>query len=184
MFAEWLRRLKVRPPAPHWQLRAGSPLVAFSAVQFAVPFFIVVLTGELTTDLLQRDAAELGELHPTLRQMLRLHHVEEARHIAFAKDFLEKQFQDLSRAERQAVRLIAPAVAGGVARTLTTVPRYEGLPSFITDAMLREASHSDARIGLLKRAFRPLVRYFEDIDLITGRERPLWRRLHVLPETA
>jgi len=39
--------------------------------------------------------------------------------------------------------------------------------------MLEEASYSDARMTLIRRAFRPLVRYFEDIDLITARERPL-----------
>lgn len=177
MFSEWVRRLGVIPPRQAWQLRMGAPMLGLSARQVPVVFFIVVIAGELTTDRLQADAAERSELHPTLRQLLRLHHVEEARHIAFARDFLERQYRELSRGERKAVRLVAPVVAQGLARTLVLIPPWEGMPSWVTPDILERASQSEVRHGLLQRAFRPLLRTFEELELIGEGERRLWQGL-------
>lgn len=175
MFSAWLKKLNLPTPKLDPQLRVALPLLGLLASRQSVLFFMVVLTGELTTDVIQAEATRDERLHPTLRQLVRLHHIEELRHIAFGKEFVTQEYQALPRAERRLMRTLAPVIAKAIGQSLSRVPAYEGLPSWVTPELLTQAAHAQARQDMLARAFRPLMAFMEEADILTGAERSLWR---------
>lgn len=175
MFSAWLKKLNLPTPQLDPQLRVALPILGLLASRQPVLFFMVVLTGELTTDVIQADAIRDERLHPTLRQLVRLHHVEELRHISFGKEFVRQEYQALPRAERKLMRSLAPVIAKAIGQSLSRVPAYEGLPAWVTPKLLAQAAHADARQDMLSKAFRPLMGFMEEADILTGAERGLWR---------
>jgi P-aminobenzoate N-oxygenase AurF len=101
-------RLDVRPPrvlglAQHQVVRMGR--------SFPELFFMFVLSGEDPIDWAQRRILQSGrELHPLVERISRIHIIEEARHMSFARHYLRRAVPQLRGWKRLAMRVRTPLV--------------------------------------------------------------------------
>lgn len=83
-------------PRPHiHKLARVFPPIARGAAAYAS-----ILIGEEPVDRWQRDMMKDERIQPLVRMVSRIHVLEEARHVTFAREELEKSVATMSRAER------------------------------------------------------------------------------------
>jgi len=66
-------------------------------------------------------------VHPVSRQMAKLHVLEEARHVSFAKTYLTEMWPTVPAADREAASAFAPHAVGFVADLVVHEGLYETL---------------------------------------------------------
>jgi hypothetical protein len=109
MFQELVNRTGVDVPGmPRW-LRWISPLVPLCAGPLPGTFFFGVLAGEVPIDYLQTNVLrEDRPVHPIMGNVMTVHVAEEARHIAFAHEYLRKRVPRMLRRSRFFLSLYVP----------------------------------------------------------------------------
>jgi len=181
MFQEFVDRTTLDIPVfPLW-MRLGNRPVIGSASWFPEMFFLHVLAGEEPIDYLQRKILrEHAELHPLVRRLTQLHITEEARHVCFAREYLSRRVPELGPVRKALLRLQAPFVFFGTA-TLMLRPLPDLVRSFeIPREVLRAAYHHNPRHRQLMADSLAKVRTLcEEIEILTPRMQPVWRRLGI-----
>lgn len=117
MFQEFVKRTGIKTKgAPRWFRRAAPALTPVSNVM-PVGFMTFVLAGEEPIDhmqqtVLKQDGTEEAEIHPLLHRIMKIHVTEEARHISFAKAYLERHVQKekMTRTQRMALSVMYPLI--------------------------------------------------------------------------
>ena len=154
--------------------------------RFPELFFVFVLGGEDPIDHVQRQALRSGhELHPLLERIMRIHVTEEARHLSFARHFLKMRVPVLPARRRLRLSLQAPLILGVMARIMMEVPpqmiwEYHIPLSVVREAYRKNPQHRAQVVESLGKVRRLL----DDLGLIAGPARPLWRAFGLLPEAA
>jgi hypothetical protein len=97
MFRELVKHTGLKPKgAPAW-FRNTAPYLTPLAKHFPVGFMEFVIGGEEPADTMQHailDQDEVGDgIHPTFRQVMKIHTDEEARHIRFAELYLDRHIR-------------------------------------------------------------------------------------------
>jgi len=177
LFSRLLAQLS---PSARNPLRVLQPVELFVVRQIIrrqALLSVLVLGGEEIPDLLQKIAMEHGDTDPFIREVNRYHRSEEARHLAFARTVLVEQWRDAGAFERFLVRFVVPRVIWGMFDTIVHPGVYAtvGLPRFST---WRRANRSPYRVGLRRRAARPIVKAMLDAGVLrAGRIPRPWRAL-------
>ncbi|MDQ3946332.1 MAG: diiron oxygenase [Actinomycetota bacterium] len=178
MFQEFVNRtgLPVRgmPRALRWlaQFRV-VPL----AQRFPALFFLFVLGGEDPVDQLQRRQLkeEGGRMHPLVERIMRIHVAEEARHLSFARHYLNDRTPQLGRGGRAVLSVLAPIVLAVMARLMFRPPgdlvRRFGIPRDV----LREAYGSAEGRRSLADSVAKTRRLWVDLGLVGPFSRQLWK---------
>jgi P-aminobenzoate N-oxygenase AurF len=139
-----------------------------------------VLIGEELTDRYQREMVGDESIQPLVRMVNRIHIMEEARHIGFARAELVRTAAKLSRAELPYHRALLGRTAYIVTRSLINpqVYRSVGLDPRQAHhvALANPAYHETARFGGEK-----LVAFLAEAGLIGPPGTYWWRRCFVLP---
>ncbi len=119
MFQEYVNRSGLPVRGMAWRYRFVAELI-IERVAKANPvlFFVFVLGGEEPADHLQKSLLKAGLKHPLLERIMRIHVTEEARHLSFARHYLESHVPKASRGQRMIVSLVAPFVLGIMARIM------------------------------------------------------------------
>jgi hypothetical protein len=143
-------------------------------------FFLHVLGGEAPIDHLQRNELRKGKaLHPLVRRVMQIHVTEEARHVCFARRFLEDRVPRLGPSRLWQLRLHAPFVLRETARLMLAPPasldRVHGVPRRV----LREASRGPAFRTLVADGLRPLRDLAVELGIVTAATVPLWKALGI-----
>jgi hypothetical protein len=147
-------------------------LRAFSTEPLA---YVAVLFVEEIFDALQRAGMKDASIQPLARQTMRIHVVEEARHMRFARDELHRTLPGLPRLYREALAL---AVAYGV----SLVSRSLRSPQMYADAGLDpvEATRAAAANPHARKVLQDCVDHFlpayRDLGLVTPASRLIWQR--------
>ena len=188
MFHEWIRRVGMgHAPVtwfPHFIGRFGARHMPRINPYL---FFIAILIGEEPPDCVARAARQDEMLHPTARRILEIHSIEEGRHIAYAREYLARNFPTAPRWRRVHARFMAPLAVLHILDAFF-VPRwprrYDAAPEEFRFAPETKAAIDAARRGPNphRRAFRretlgKLVAFLEEIGAIDDRARRFWRRL-------
>jgi hypothetical protein len=95
----------------------ASPTVAFAGALFV----------EELLDAMQREAMKDESVQPLIRQVARVHVVEEARHIAFARAEVERSVAALSRTQLAVTRVVTAGTAYAVLRALVPPGVYRSV---------------------------------------------------------
>lgn len=95
----------------------GSPTVTFAGALFV----------EEALDAMQREAMRDESVQPLIRQVSRVHVVEEARHIAFARAEVARRVTSLSAPQLALTRVVTAGVAYSVLRALVHPRVYAGV---------------------------------------------------------
>jgi hypothetical protein len=177
MFQEFVNRSGLPVRGMPWFLRrlAEWSVVPLARV-FPALFFLFVLGGEDPVDHLQRRVLAEPDttLHPLVERIMRIHTTEEARHLSFARKYLQRTVPELGRLRRLELTLLAPLVLGVMARLMIQptgdLVRHFGVPGDV----VRAANRSRAGRQLLKDSVAKTRRLFRELGLITPLSRPLW----------
>ncbi len=125
MFGEYIRRAGTPAYAPE---SGGSGLDAVDELpgRRAMGYLLILAVEELL-DTTNRATMRDPEVHPVSRQIAKLHVLEEARHVSFAKTYLTEVWPTLTEAERAEAAAVAPFAVDYVAALMVNDEVYETL---------------------------------------------------------
>jgi hypothetical protein len=137
--------------------------------------FAAILIAEEILDRFQRETMADETVQPLVRQVCRLHVVEEARHVRYAREELVRQVGKLSRAQLEVTRLLIARAAQVIGTQLVNPQVYAAVGLDPAEAR-RVAAASPHRRETLQWAAARLTGFFDDLGLIDGPAAALWRR--------
>jgi hypothetical protein len=158
-----------RPAAVHRAL--GRYLGATAG---GIQTFAAALVAEEILDALQREAMADDSLQPLVRMVSRIHVVEEARHIKFARDELARQVTSSAKPRRVYCGIVVARAAYTVTHTLIN-PRVYAAVGLDPAATSRVAWANPHFRATLRWAGSRVTSYFDELGLITGPAVPIWR---------
>ncbi|MDJ1130735.1 AurF N-oxygenase family protein [Streptomyces iconiensis] len=141
--------------------------------------FSATLFGEEISDWMQRITMRDERVQPLVREVFRIHVIEEARHVRYAREELRRLAAAQPRWRRTCTELNVTALALLLTDAYVRGDVYAavGLPP--AEAM-RQAKASELRRHHMREATRKLTAFLHDIGLLTAASRPMWRRAGLL----
>ncbi len=148
---------------------------AFAAKGDGPAAYAAILVAEEILDIFQRDLMKDERVQPLTRATSRIHVVEEARHMRFAREEVARRTPELSRWQLRKHRTVVASVAAIVADNLVQPQVYAaaGLDPRQAKETARTNAHYAAR---LRAAATGLVSFLREVGLVGGSSERLWRR--------
>ena len=177
MFAKMIRRMDVPVygVSPHvHRLGRILPFLARGEVIWGA-----TLLGEEITDRLQREIVEDEGVQPLMRMVNRIHIMEEARHIGFARDELAKEVVKTPRLLRPVRKALLAHIAFIVSRSLINPEVYRSVgldPRQARKIALGNPHYQQT----LRWAGEKLVAVFDDAGLIGRPGRHWWKASYLI----
>jgi hypothetical protein len=138
--------------------------------------WVATLMGEEIFDVLQRDTMRDENLQPIVRQVMRIHVTEEARHIRYAREDLVRRMGRANRVQKELARYVA-AQAGLLLATASTNPAIYARAGLEPREAHRQAwANQHHRQAVRQHGFDRLRAFLDEFDLIGGPSMILWRR--------
>lgn len=137
--------------------------------------FAAILIAEEILDRFQREAMADESVQPLVRQVCRLHVVEEARHVRYAREELTRQVGKLGPRQLAVTRLLVARAAQVIGTRLVNPQVYAAVGLDPAEAR-RAAASSPHRRETLTWAAGRLTSFFTELGLIEGPARAIWRR--------
>ncbi|WP_435173038.1 AurF N-oxygenase family protein [Actinacidiphila sp. bgisy145] len=136
--------------------------------------FTGTLLAEEILDWMQRLTFPDERVQPFVRGVTRIHVVEEARHIRYAREELRRQMETAPRWEIMLTRTMSAEAARVIARSLISPQVYAsvGLNPAEAVAAVKESGH---RREMMRHSAKKLMDFFDEIGLLRGPSMPLWR---------
>lgn len=174
MFGEFVRLAGTPAYRPTRRLRWLGRLVRSA---FAGPAaFLAILAAEELLDSVNRRTMKDRSLHPVSREIARIHVIEEARHVSFARVYLQRGLPKLNPVRRTILRWVAPLVVSVVAEAMIQPGIFKTLGIRDGEALARNNPlHKQRVIADLSS----LVEFLEQVSVINDRTRPLWEELEL-----
>ncbi|WP_304116551.1 diiron oxygenase [Mycolicibacterium bacteremicum] len=174
MFARLIEKLGSTPyPMSPKTRRSGLILKTFAPLPL---LWAILLFTEEFLDRFQREQAEDETIQPIVRTVARIHVVEEARHITFARSELERVVPTLSQRRLDLLRRV---LAGFVKSSREN--RYNPLmyQRAGLDPVIAVEIGKKNLIGKRSGAYgaERIAPYFKSIGLIGGKSEAVWREL-------
>jgi hypothetical protein len=183
MFQEFVNRSGFDPRGvPPARLLIGQG-IAGKARTFPAFFFVAVLAGEEPIDHVQRALLkEERQLPPVLERIVRIHITEEARHLCFARRYLQEEVPRLSRVRRLRLQLRTPILLRAMSQLMLQpspeVAREHGIPKSALQEAYSFKNERHAR--RTQDAVSRTKELCEELGVLTPRTRPLWRALGLI----
>ncbi|WP_035796278.1 AurF N-oxygenase family protein [Kitasatospora mediocidica] len=131
------------------------------------------------TDAMQREMIRDESLQPLARSVARIHVIEEARHIGYAKPELERRWARMSPARRAVFRQVLGVLAYEAVNEAIN-PRVYALAGLDPrEARAAAAQNPNWRATKVDWA-RKAVTFFTDLGIIDSRSQAMWRRASLL----
>ncbi|MFF7156221.1 diiron oxygenase [Streptomyces sp. NPDC008139] len=136
--------------------------------------FTGTLLAEEILDWMQRLTFPDDRVQPFVQGVTRIHVVEEARHIRYAREELRRQMVTAPRWEVEFTRLTSAQAARTIARSLISPQVYAsvGLDPVQAAEAARTSPH---RREVMRQSAKRLMDFLDEIGLIKGPSRKLWR---------
>ncbi|MFB7026073.1 MULTISPECIES: diiron oxygenase [unclassified Streptomyces] len=136
--------------------------------------FAATLLGEEILDWMQRLTFPDERVQPLVRGVTRIHVVEEARHVRYAREELRRQMVTAPRWEREFTRLSCGEAARVFSVCFVNPGVYEavGLDRREAVAQVRASGH---RREVMQAGAKRLTDFLDDVGLLRGPGRRLWR---------
>jgi hypothetical protein len=141
--------------------------------------FAAILICEEILDTLQREAMVSEQVQPLVRMVSRIHVVEEARHVRYAREELARQVRAAGKGRLVFDKLVIGRAAYLCGTRLIHPGVYRSVG--IDPAVGRRAARANPHFQETVRwSGERVVAYLQDLDLIDGPGKPLWRRSGLL----
>ncbi|MFF9194502.1 diiron oxygenase [Streptomyces sp. NPDC014779] len=172
MFARLIRRGGAPEyPVPRIYHNLGRVLKTVSTTPGS---FAATLLGEEILDWMQRLTFPDERVQPLVRGVTRIHVVEEARHVRYAREELRRQMITAPRWEREFTRLSCGEAARVFSTCFINPAVYDnvGLDRREALAQVRSSPH---RRQVMQTGAKRLTDFLEDVGALRGAGRRLWR---------
>jgi P-aminobenzoate N-oxygenase AurF len=177
MFARMIETLGTPAYHPGPAIRALGRF--FSASANGPAMWAAILLGEEITDRFQREMADDDSIQPLVRMVNRIHIVEEARHIGFAREELRRAVDRTPAALLPAHKYLIARLAYIIARNLVSPDVYKAIgldPRAARRAALANPLHHETiRFGGEK-----ITTFLAEQGLVGGPGMLWWRRSFLL----
>ncbi|WP_229924775.1 AurF N-oxygenase family protein [Streptomyces sulfonofaciens] len=136
--------------------------------------FAGTLLGEEILDWMQRLTFPDERVQPLVRDVTRIHVVEEARHVRYAREELRRQMVTAPEWERRLTRLSSGQAARVFSLAFVNPQVYTdvGLDRHEAVAQVRASGH---RRDVMQTGARRLTDFLDDVGVLRGVGRRLWR---------
>ena len=136
--------------------------------------FTGTLLAEEILDWMQRLTFPDERVQPFVRGVTRIHVVEEARHIRYAREELARQMTSAPRWEIGLTRILGGETARVISRSLIS-PRVYASVGLDPVQAAEAARTSPHRRDVMRQSAKRLMDFFDEIGLLRGAARPLWK---------
>ncbi len=163
-------------PTPHIH-RLGR---GFKTIAGGVSGYASILVAEEILDRWQRELMRDERVQPLTRMVSRVHVLEEARHMTFAREEVERTVPTLSRAQLHWHRTVTAQTAFMVARTLINPGVYVAVgldPAEAERAAFGNPHYQQTLAWMGER----VVAFLDEQGLIGAAQRPVWKRSLLMP---
>jgi hypothetical protein len=173
MFAKAVDALGCPDYRPHGRLhRVGG---WYGHLGAGASMFASVLVAEEATDRLQRESMHDERVLPLLRAVARVHVVEEARHVRFARDELARLVPTLTRAQLEKERWLTALVGTEVVNSLWQARVYRSVG--LSGRAGRTAAQANPHHRATKRfMLEKVLAFLSEVGMLGGPSERLWRR--------
>lgn len=177
MFAKAIARLG----APTYRPRRLIHQLArvYKATAAGPALFAPVLVAEEITDRLQREMVNDESVHPLVRMVNRIHVVEEARHVRFAREEVARQMAAIGPVAKVISNLASAVVAAFVAASLISPDVYAevGLDPAEASRAARNNPHwHESRRWMAEK----IMAFLDEQGMLTWYSRPIYRAAHLV----
>lgn len=172
MFAQVVETIGSSTYATPWRIRQSGRLLK-TAFPVESLWALVLLTEEIF-DRVQREMAADESVQPVVRAMCRIHVVEEARHISFARAELDTFVHGLNRVQRGALRTMLALSAQTFATELFNPEMYRraGLDPKVAVPVARANPRNRETFAW---AGGRILTHYREIGLVGGASERIWR---------
>jgi hypothetical protein len=155
---------------------------AFKTLAAGVSAFASVLVAEEILDRWQRELVNDERVQPMIRMVSRIHVLEEARHMAFARDEVDRAVPGLSRAALAWHRTITAQTALFVARSLVNPQVYAAVGLDPREARRQALGNPHYQQTMAWMGERVLA-FLDERGLVGAAQRRTWQRSLLMPQT-
>ncbi|WP_127784430.1 diiron oxygenase [Rhodococcus sp. X156] len=163
-----------RPQRLVLELGRGFAATATGAVAYGGTLFV-----EELLDVMQRDFMKDERVQPISRTISKIHVLEEARHIRFAREEIVRRVQDITPLQRARVRAVLAATALTVVESLVHPDVYAAAGLDVREARRAVRNNQHYHAQLRHGASRTLS-FLDDVGLVGGPSRVLLQRAHLV----
>lgn len=181
MFQEFINRSGFDPRGLTGAVaRAARRVVTFGRI-FPELFFLFVLGGEEPIDFAQKRDLKSGRMkHPLAKRISQIHITEEARHLCFARQYLERNVPKLPYWKKAVLAVVTPFILSEMAKQMlqpsdAIVERYDIPASVIREAYTDNTDHRAA----VRESLSGVQRLCKRLRLTDGPIPLLWRVLRL-----
>lgn len=147
----------------------------FKSIAHGPGAYASILVAEELLDRWQRELMKDERVQPLIRMVSRVHVLEEARHMTFAREEVERAVPTLSRARLALHRTLTAQTGFMVARTLVNPQVYAAVGLDPREAR-RQALGNPRYQETLAWMGERVLSFLDDQGLIGAAQRPVWRR--------
>ena len=172
MFAKAIQALGAPTYRPARWIRRAAKL--YKATAGGPALFAPVLVAEEITDRLQRETMNDESVNPLVRMVNRIHVVEEARHVRFAREEVQRQMATMGMPAKVFNNIVAAAVAGGVTASLISPHVYRSVgidPKEGLKAARNNPYYAETRRWMGEK----IMAFLEEQGMVTWYSKPIYR---------
>ena len=177
MFAKAIARIGTptyRPAAPVHHLAR-----LYKAIARGPALFAPVLVAEEITDRLQRETVNEEDVHPLVRMVSRIHIVEEARHVRFAREEVARQMAKIGPLNKIVTNLSSAVVASFVAHVLISPEVYRTVGLDVDEAV-RAARNNPNWHESRRWMAEKIMAFLGEQGMLTWYTKPIYGLAHLV----
>ncbi|WP_092531240.1 AurF N-oxygenase family protein [Amycolatopsis arida] len=180
MFGRMSERLGVPVYGPTRFLREVAKVLP--TIGYGPALYGSILVAEEILDRLQRDQMNDPDIQPLVRMVNRIHVLEEARHVTFAREEVERGMAKLSKPELLYQRYLIALVSFAITRSLIN-PRVYLSVGISPREGFRTAWSNPHMHETMRYAGGKIMPFLQENGLVGAPGMHLWRHSHLLPAT-
>jgi hypothetical protein len=177
MFAKAVSRLGTPTYRPSTFVHQLARL--YKATARGPALFAPVLVAEEITDRLQRETVNDETVHPLVRMVSRIHIVEEARHVRFAREEVARQMAKAGPLAKVIGNLASAVVASFVAESLISPDVYRTVGLDVDEA-LRAARTNPNWHESRRWMAEKIMSFLSDQGMLTWYTKPIYGLAHLV----
>ncbi|MFD9735110.1 diiron oxygenase [Umezawaea sp. NPDC059074] len=178
MFARMVDRIGCPPYGPPVHVHRLGRLLP--TIGYGPALYGSILVAEEVLDRLQRETMADESVQPLVRMVNRIHVLEEARHVRFAREEVVRGMESVSRAELPYQRWLLATVAMFITRSIINPKAYAAVGLDAAEAH-RAALGNPAWQETIRWSGERIMKFLDEVGLVGKPGMKAWRRSFLLP---
>lgn len=177
MFAKAVSRMNVPTYRPHPAIHHLARI--YKATAKGPTLFAPVLVAEEILDRMQRETMGDDTIHPLVRMVNKIHVVEEARHVRFAREEVARQMAHIGPVAKVISNLVTAMVAAFVTSSIINPAVYEQV-GLDRDEAVKAARNNPHHAESRRWMGEKIMAFLTEQGLVTWYSRPIYKLVNLL----